>query len=134
MAQIIAPATTIGEVQLLVSNLDRSIQYYRDGLGFELLTHAGDQAFLGAGGRRLVGITQQPGVKPRPQAGPASKITGLYHFAILLPDRRSLARLLVHLAESETEVQGAADHGVSEALYLSDPDGLGIELYSDRKR
>jgi catechol 2,3-dioxygenase len=134
MTQTIAPTTTIGEIQIYVSNLDRSVRFYQDRLGFKLLGQDGSQAFLGAGDRRLIVLNEKPGAKPRPQSGPGSRTTGLYHFAVLLPDRRSLARLLVHMAENETEVSGVADHGVSEALYLSDPDGIGIELYSDRRR
>ncbi len=134
MEKVIAPETTIGEVQLNIANLERSLRFYQDRLGFRLLGQQGNQAVLGAGERRLVVLNEKPGVKPRPQAGPASRMTGLYHFGVLLPDRRALARLLVHLAEEETEIQGVADHGVSEALYLSDPDGNGIELYRDRRR
>lgn len=135
----IAPATTIGEVQLVVADLKRSTQFYQERLGFKVieervLREVGYQTVLGAGERRLVVLNEKPGVKPRPPSGADSRMTGLYHFAVLLPNRRALARLLVHLAEDETEVQGAADHGVSEALYLSDPDGNGIELYSDRRR
>src|SRR5690606_22718405 len=84
----------------------------------------------GAGSRRLITLIEKAGAQPRSQKG----MTGLYHFAVLLPDRRSLARLLVHMAENETEIQGASDHGVSEALYLADPDGNGIELYRDRAK
>jgi len=127
MNQTIAPATTIGEIQLYVSNLERSLRYYQDGLGFKLLSRENGEAVLGTGDRRLITLIEKPGAHRIP------KTTGLYHFAVLLPDRRGLARLLYHLAESEIEVQGAADHGVSEALYLSDPDGIGIELYRDRK-
>jgi catechol 2,3-dioxygenase len=135
----IAPATTIGEVQLVVADLKRSTQFYQERLGFAVIeerarSEQGYQTVLGAGKRRLVVLNERPGVKPRPPSGGGSRMTGLYHFAVLLPNRRALARLLVHLAEDETEVQGAADHGVSEALYLSDPDGTGIELYSDRRR
>lgn len=130
MENTISQSTKIGEVQLIVSDLGRSIQYYQNMLGFKLLGREENQAFLGAGEKRLIVLNERPGAKPHPQKG----VTGLYHFAVLLPNRRALARLLVHLAESETEVQGAADHGVSEALYLSDPDGIGIELYSDRTR
>ena len=127
MNQTIAPATTIGEIQLYVSNLERSLRFYQDGLGFKLLSRENGEAVLGTGDRRLITLIEKPGARHIP------KTTGLYHFAVLLPDRRGLARLLYHLAESEIEVQGAADHGVSEALYLSDPDGIGIELYRDRK-
>ncbi len=134
MEKAIAQATKIGEVQLYVSDLGRSIEYYQNILGFKLLGRSGNQVFMGAGDRRLVVLNERPGAKPRPQNGAGSRITGLYHFAVLLPNRGALARLLMHLAEVETEVQGAADHGVSEALYLTDPDGNGIEMYIDRPR
>lgn len=128
MTQTIAPATTVGEVQLIVSNLERSVKYYRDSLGFQVLQQQNNSAVLGAGSRRLLTLVEQEGAKP------AAHTTGLYHFAVLLPSRRSLARLLYHMAETNVTVQGASDHGVSEALYLSDPDSNGIELYSDRSR
>ena len=128
MTQTIAPATTVGEVQLVVSNLERSVTFYQNALGFRVLDRQDGRAVLGAGSRRLLTLVEQPGAKPAPRT------TGLYHFAVLLPDRRSLARLLYHMAETEVPVQGASDHGVSEALYLADPDGNGIELYRDRER
>lgn len=128
MTQTIAPTTSIGEIELYVADLERSIHYYQDQLGFRMLQHGNGQAELGAGNQRLITLIEKPGAKP------ANRTTGLYHFAVLLPDRQSLARLLYHLAETETEIGGAADHGVSEALYLTDPDGIGIELYRDRKR
>jgi catechol 2,3-dioxygenase len=128
MSEVIAPATAIGEVQIFVSDLERTLQFYQNGLGFKLLGREGNQAFLGAGDQRLIVLNERPGAEPAPGT------TGLYHFAVLLPDRKSLARLLYHIAENETPVQGAADHGVSEALYLSDPDDNGIELYRDRRK
>lgn len=128
MSQTIAPATTVGEVQLIVSNLERSVTFYQNALGFRVMDRQEGRAVLGAGSRRLLTLVEQPGAKPVPRT------TGLYHFAVLLPDRRSLARLLYHMAETEVPVQGASDHGVSEALYLADPDSNGIELYRDRDR
>lgn len=128
MTQTIAPATMVGEVQLVVSDLERSVTFYQNALGFRVLDRQEGRAVLGAGSRRLLTLVEQPGAKPAPRT------TGLYHFAVLLPDRRSLARLLYHMAETEVRVQGASDHGVSEALYLADPDGNGIELYRDRER
>jgi catechol 2,3-dioxygenase len=128
LAENIAPDTAIGQVHLDVANLDRSVDYYQNKLGFELLQQEGTRAVLGAGGQPLIVLYEQPGARA------VKGTTGLYHFAVLLPDRRSLAHLLYHLAESEVEVPGAADHGVSEAIYLQDPDGHGIEFYSDRKR
>ncbi len=126
MTEKIAPATAIGEVQLFVENLEKQVAFYTNSLGFRLLSQAGGQAVLGVGQRQLIVLNEKPGAKA------VRGTTGLYHFAVLLPDRRSLARLLYHLAETDTGVQGASDHGVSEALYLSDPEGNGIELYSDR--
>ena len=128
--ETIAPATSIGELQLTVADLGRSIQFYQDRLGFRLLNRDKGQARLGTGTHGLINLMEKPAARPRSQRG----MTGLYHFAVLLPDRRSLARLLYQMAETEVQVQGAADHGVSEALYLSDPDGNGIELYRDRRR
>ena len=128
MTETIAPATAIGEVQLFVADLEKQVAFYTNALGFRLLSRAAEQVVLGAGQRRLVVLNEKPGARA------VRGTTGLYHFAVLLPDRRSLARLLYHLAETNTGVQGASDHGVSEALYLSDPEGNGIELYCDRRR
>lgn len=128
MTQTIAPATTIGEIEIYVAELQRALHYYQDGLGFKLISQDGGQAVLGAGERRLLTLLEKPGARHVPNT------TGLYHFAILLPSRRALAEVLFHLAEGGTEIEGASDHGVSEALYLTDPDGNGIELYRDRRR
>ncbi len=127
MTVTIAPETKIGEVQLFVADLQRSIQYYQQTLGFTLHQQQEGQAALGAGSRRFLVLNEKPGARP------VHHVTGLYHFAVRLPDRRSLARLIYHLAENEIEVQGVADHGVSESIYMTDPDGIGIELYSDRR-
>jgi len=128
MTATIAPAAVIGEVQLFVADLEKEINFYTDTLGFRLLSRAGGAAVLGAGQRRLIVLNEKPGAKM------ARGTTGLYHFAVLLPARKSLARLLYHLAENDAQIQGASDHGVSEALYLADPEGNGIELYCDRRR
>lgn len=128
MTETIAPATAIGEVQLFVADLEKQVAFYTNSLGFRLLSKEHGQAVLGAGRRRLLVLNEKPGARA------VRGTTGLYHFAVLLPDRKSLARLLFHLAESNTEVQGASDHGVSEALYLADPEGNGIELYCDRRK
>jgi catechol 2,3-dioxygenase len=128
MTNVIAPEAAIGQVQLKVASLERALDFYQRKLGFQLLSREGSQAVLGAGGQALLTLTEVPGARA------VRGTSGLYHFAVLLPDRRSLARLLYHLAESEVEIPGAADHGVSEALYLQDPDGNGIELYRDRRR
>lgn len=120
--------TQIGAVSLIVRDFKRSLPYYQQGLGFQLHRQEGDVAYLGAGGRDLLILTE------RPSAPIVQRTTGLYHFAILLPSRLALAYVLKHLIENEVPISGASDHLVSEALYLSDPDGNGIEIYSDRPR
>ena len=127
----IHPQTTIGHVHLKVSNLERSIAFYRDVLGFEVMQHYGNQAaFLSAGGyHHHIGLnTWESAGGSRPAPG----TTGLYHAAILYPNRRALARALARLLRHGVRLSGASDHGVSEALYLDDPDGNGLELYVDR--
>lgn len=129
----ISPDTRIGHVHLKVSDLERSVAFYRDVLGFELQQLYGDQAaFLSAGGyHHHLGLNtwESRGGEPPP---PGS--TGLYHLAILLPSRRELARLLKRLLDLRLPLDGASDHGVSEAIYFRDPDGNGIEIYADRPR
>ena len=121
----------IGRVTLQVADLERSLAYYRDVLGFRVAEQAPGRATLAAHGddTPLVVLHEKRGVAPVPRRGRL----GLYHFAILLPDRAALGRFVSHLAEVG-ERAGASDHLVSEALYLSDPDGLGIEVYADRPR
>lgn len=133
MTTTIAPETNIGEITLTVADLNRAVTFYEGNLGFHLLEQSAGQAALGAGGRRIITLVENKGARSLPE-GSRRGATGLYHFAVLLPDRRSLASTLVHLAETETAIQGASDHGVSEALYLADPDGNGIEIYRDRRR
>ena len=124
-------ATRLGQVRLAVANLARSLEWYERVLGVGVHDRTAGVARLGAVGDAppLIELQEQPGVRPVPGRGRI----GLYHFAILLPDRAALARLLAHLARVG-EQPGMADHGVSEALYLNDPDGLGIEVYADRPR
>lgn len=124
----IHPATSIGYVHLSVANLDRALAFYQDKLGFLLRRREGQTAYLGAGGPDLLLLTEKPGARS------VSGVTGLYHFAILTPSRLALAQSLRRLAETRTPVQGFADHWVSEAIYLADPDGNGIEIYRDRPR
>jgi catechol 2,3-dioxygenase len=124
----IDPGTTIGEIHLTISDLDRSVAFYTDRLGFRVRRRDGDAAHLGAGGPDLLVLVRTPAA-PRVRG-----TTGLYHFAILVPSRADLARSLRRLADTDTVMQGFADHGVSEALYLADPDGNGIEIYRDRPR
>jgi catechol 2,3-dioxygenase len=125
--------TTIGHVHLKVSDLERSVLFYIDVLGFEVTTRLGDSAaFLSAGGyHHHIGLNtwESKGGKP-----PSPGTTGLFHFAILVPSRKELARSLLRLTEYGWPIDGTADHGVSEAIYLRDPDGNGIEIYADRPR
>jgi catechol 2,3-dioxygenase len=125
------PRTRIGHVHLTVSDLERALSYYRDVLGFEPTARYGkDAVFLSAGGyHHHIGLNTWAGRgAPPPPAG----TTGLYHFAILHPDRASLARAVRRVLEHGQALEGASDHGVSEAVYLRDPDGNGVELYRDR--
>jgi catechol 2,3-dioxygenase len=125
----IHPATTIGSVHLTVADLDRSLRFYQEALGFQVRQRAGETARLGAGGPNdLLVLSERPGARP------ARRTTGLYHFAVLVPSRLELARSLRRLAETRTPLQGFSDHLVSEAIYLADPDGNGIEIYRDRPR
>jgi catechol 2,3-dioxygenase len=130
------PDTQIGHVSLTVRDLARSLPFYRDVLGFvELPAHTTQQlgaapVRLGpAGGRVLIELHERKDAIPKPR-----RTSGLYHFAILVPSRAALGRSLRRLGETRWPISGAADHLVSEALYLDDPDGLGIEIYRDRPR
>ena len=131
MTDPIDPRVGIGHVHLKVADLDRALAFYRDVLGFEVTQRYGAQAaFLSAGGyHHHIGLNtwESRGGSPPP---PGS--TGLYHVAILYPDRATLADALRRLVEASWPLDGASDHGVSEALYLRDPDGNGVELYCDR--
>ena len=118
----------IGQVSLTVANLDRSIAFYRDVLGFRESSREGSIASLGAG-RTLVELVGKPDAIPKPR-----RSAGLYHFAILVPSRAALGQSLRRLVDRNWPLTGASDHLVSEALYLDDPDGLGIEIYRDRPR
>lgn len=124
----IAAATTVGAVHLTVAQLDRSIDYYQRAVGLDLIERFDDGASLGAGGRELLALVEESGAQP------ARGHTGLYHFALLVPERADLARWLAHAARDRVALDGLSDHFVSEALYLSDPDGHGIEIYWDRPR
>lgn len=121
-------ATTVGAVTLQVADLERSLAFYRSTLGLAEFGREDGVAVLGAGRRPLVELRELRGARPA-----ARGRLGLFHFAILLPDRPSLGRFVRHLGEIEARA-GAGDHLVSEAFYLSDPDGLGIEVYADRPR
>ncbi len=120
----------IGQVSLTVRDLDRAVLFYRDVLGFHELTRAGRASLLGpAAGRVLIELHENQAATPKPR-----RSSGLYHFAILVPSRAALGRSLRRLVDKGWPMTGASDHLVSEALYLSDPDGLGIEIYRDRPR
>ena len=129
----IDPGVSIGHVHLKVADLERAIAFYRDVLGFELTQRYGPQAaFLSAGGyHHHIGLNTWESA-----GGPWSPrgTTGLYHLAVLFPTRSELARALRRVLDAGIRLEGAADHGVSEALYLRDPDGNGVELYWDRPR
>jgi catechol 2,3-dioxygenase len=124
----IDPATALGAVHLTISDLDRSIRFYESELGFTVHDRQDRVARLGAGGPDLL-VLSQDGAAPR-----VRRTSGLYHFAILVPGRVELARSLRRLVQADVVMQGFADHGVSEAIYLADPDGNGIEVYRDRPR
>jgi catechol 2,3-dioxygenase len=125
----VLPATLrLGAVHLTVSDLDRSVAFYQDALGLRLHRREEPVAALGAGGEDLVVLHEEPGARP------AGRHAGLYHYALLFPSREELARAVQRLAVTRMPIDGASDHGVSEAIYLSDPDGNGIELYADRPR
>ena len=121
----------IGRVRLQIADLGRSLEYYRETLGFRPLERDGHRALLAPHDdeRVLLELQERRGAQPVPRRGRL----GLFHFAILLPDRAALGRIVAHLADLGESV-GAADHLVSEAIYLTDPDGLGIEVYADRPR
>jgi catechol 2,3-dioxygenase len=126
----IHPDTKIGPVHLNIADLSRAVEFYRNVIGLQLLHRSDDRVWMGAGGNSpLLVLTEKPDAHPiQPQA------TGLYHLAILVPTRLDLARSLQHLIEGSYPIQGMSDHLVSEAIYLSDPDGNGIEIYTDRPR
>lgn len=125
------PDTRIGHVHLKVADLHRSVHFYTEAIGMDLSQLYGESAaFLSFGGyHHHLGLNTWESRGGRP---PAPGTTGLYHFAILYPTRKELARALKRLLEHDVRLDGASDHGVSEALYLSDPDGNGVELYWDR--
>jgi catechol 2,3-dioxygenase len=123
----IAPATHMGAVELSVSDLERSLEYWQRVVGLRVLARENGRASLGAD-TELIRFVEEPGSKP------ADGHTGLYHVALLVPDRTSLARWLAHAARDQTRIEGLSDHYVSEAIYLRDPDRHGIEIYADRPR
>lgn len=133
MTYSIPPATRIGHVHLKVTDIERSLKFYRNILGFEIQQYYGDSAvFISAGGyHHHIGLNTWHSKN----TGPAPvRAAGLYHVAILYPERKDLATILKRLIEAKYPLTGAADHGVSEALYLDDPDKNGVELYWDKPK
>jgi catechol 2,3-dioxygenase len=132
-AGTIHPEARIGHVHLKVADLDRALAFWRDVIGLEVQEiWAGQAAFLSAGGyhHHIALNTWESAGGPPPPRG----TTGLYHVALVYPDRRALAEALLRVVQAGVPLEGASDHGVSEAIYLRDPDGNGVELYRDRPR
>jgi catechol 2,3-dioxygenase len=127
--------TRIGRVRLRVANLGRALAFYRDMLGLQLRRDAGNIVMLGprsaASDRALIVLEERPGMIRRPTR---PRTAGLYHVALLVPNRRELGRTLIGLSEAGYPLRGMSDHAVSESLYLDDPDGNGLEIYADRPR
>jgi len=124
----ISAVTAMGPVHLTVADLDRSLAYYRDAIGLDVREREAGRASLGAGNEELLALVEEPDARPAPRH------TGLFHFALLVPERADLARWLAHAARERVPLAGMSDHYVSEAVYLGDPDGHGIEIYADRPR
>jgi catechol 2,3-dioxygenase len=133
VGSVIDPEVRIGHVHLKVADIQRSLDFYCGILGFQVMSLMGDHAaFISAGGyHHHIGLNTW---ESRGGSPPPPGTTGLYHHAILFPDRASLARALKRLVDAGWPLTGASDHGVSEAIYLDDPDGNGVELYRDRPR
>lgn len=125
---MIASGTHMGPVALTVADLGRSLDYYCEQIGLEVLAQDDGHASLGAGTRTLLELVEEPGARP------ADGYTGLFHFALLVPTRRDLAAWLAHAVRDRVPLTGLSDHFVSEAIYLRDPDHHGIEIYADRPR
>jgi catechol 2,3-dioxygenase len=124
----VPPETRMGAVHLTVADLDRSLAYYETQIGLRVHARDDGRAQLGTGGEDLLVLTEEPGAKP------ADGYSGLFHFALLVPERIDLARWLAHAARDRVPLSGLSDHYVSEAIYLRDPDHHGIEIYADRPR
>ena len=125
---MISDDTRLGAVQLTVSDMERSVDYYERDIGLVVRERDAGRAALGTGGEDLLVLVEEPGARP------ADGFSGLYHFALLVPERIDLARWLAHAARDRVQLVGLSDHFVSEALYLRDPDHHGIEIYADRPR
>lgn len=122
------PNTFVSQVNLIVANLERSLTFYQEVIGLQVLQQTNSTADLTADGKTVLVSIQQPD----DVVSKLARTTGLYHFALLLPTRADLGRLLKHFLQVRYPLQGASDHLVSEAIYLADPDGNGIEVYADR--
>ncbi|MEP6513800.1 MAG: VOC family protein [Parafilimonas sp.] len=133
MNYTVPSGTRIGHVHLKVSDIDKALSFYKDLLGFEIMQFGGTQAaFISAGGyHHHIGLNTwySKGAQPAPK-----RSAGLFHTAILYPARKDLAMILKRLIDAEYPLTGTADHGVSEAIYLDDPDGNGVELYWDKPK
>ena len=127
-APVLPASLRVGTVELTVTDLERSVAFYEHAIGLRLHRREDGRAALGAGGEDLLVLDEDP------DARPAGRHAGLYHFALLHPSRLELARAAHRLAATRTRISGASDHGISEAIYLPDPDGNGIELAADRGR
>jgi catechol 2,3-dioxygenase len=122
------PDTRMGAVHLTVADLDRSLAYYESQIGLRVHARDAGRAQLGTGGEDLLVLTEEPGARP------SDGYSGLFHFALLVPERVELARWLAHAGRDRVALSGLSDHFVSEAIYLRDPDHHGIEIYADRPR
>ena len=127
-APVLPASLRVGAVELTVTDLDRSVDFYETAIGLRLHGREGNRAALGAGGEDLLVLVEDPNARP------AGRHSGLYHFALLHPSRLELARAAARLAVTRTRISGASDHNISEAIYLPDPDDNGIELAADRGR
>ena len=128
MTTTLPAEAVLGYIYLTVSNMQRALDFYQNSLGMHLHWRDGQAAGLGAGRQDLLRLLENPAARLAPRT------TGLYHFALLTPSRVELARVLRQIIRTEAPIQGFSDHGVSEAIYLADPDGNGIEIYRDRPR
>jgi len=124
----LADSLDLGPVHITVTDLDRSVGFYQDAIGLQIRERGDSEASLSAGGEKLLRLIENR------EAKPAGRHAGLYHFALLHPSRAELARAAARLAATQTAISGASDHGISEAIYLPDPDGNGIELAADHHR
>lgn len=132
MSEYKIPDVKVGHIHLTVLDMKKSLHFYKDVLGFEVQQDLGQAVFLSSAGyHHTIGLNTWHSASPQT---PAEGQVGLYHIALLYPTRKDLANILKRLIEVKYPLEGFADHGVSESIYLSDPDGNGIELYSDKPK